>query len=95
MGDTGAMDDIVERAKRIYRERIEPELSPEDVGRIVSIEVDSGDWEIATDGVDDIDVVRRLRARHSNPRIFAIRVGYRAFATIGGVNRRLKPGERV
>ena len=53
---------------------------------MVIIDVESGDYELDASGLTAAD---RLYDRHPQGKLFGIRVGYRAAATIGG------PMERV
>lgn len=70
------------------RSRVETE---ENIGKIVVIDVESGDFEIDADG---LIANHRLRARHPdiNPyALFAIRIGYNAVFAIGGAVTRTAP----
>ena len=62
---------------------------------MLSLDVDSGDYEIARDDEDEVPALRRLRARHADPRIFGLRVGYRTVGRMGGARWRLAEGERL
>jgi len=68
-------DDIYEQ---VLRAKIETE---ENIGKIVSIDIETGDYEI-----DDDPLVtgRRLQAKHPDAAIFGKRIGYNAVYAIGG-----------
>ena len=82
-----AREDVAERATRIYEERIRPRVEEEHFGKVISIDVNSGDYEIAADRGDRMDAVHRLRDRHEAPRVFSIRIGGGPVARIGGARR--------
>ncbi len=93
--DEAARRDVADRATRIYEERIRPLVEGEHFGRVVSIEANSGDYEIALSNADEVPALRRLRSRHSDPKVFSVRVGYRTLGRIGGARWRLAEGERL
>lgn len=67
--------------RAIYNDKIRDTLGPECRGKIVVIDVHSGDYEI---GDRDIDVTNRLLKRRPNAYTWAERVGSRAPYRIGG-----------
>lgn len=82
--------ETAERATRIYEERIRSLVEKEHFGKVVSIDADSGDYEIEREGEDWFESVRRLRARHPDPRPFSLRIGVGPVARIGGMRPRPK-----
>ena len=64
-------------------------------GKALSIDVNSGDYEIAANNADEVGTLRRLLGRHTDARVFTLRVGYRTHGKIGGARRRLAEGERL
>jgi hypothetical protein len=68
---------------RTIRSRVETE---ENIGKLVSIDVETGDYEIGSDL--DLDAPRRLLAKHPNARIYTARIGYNTVYAIGGVVER-------
>lgn len=85
--DEAGRRDVAERAKAIYEDRIRPLVEREHFGRVLSIDVDSGDYEIAADRDDRWPALERLRGRHERPRVFSLRVGGGPVARIGGFRR--------
>ena len=75
------------RAEAIYEARIRPLVEAEHFGKVVSIDVESGDYEVAADRDDRWPALARLRARHARPRVFSLRVGGDPVARIGGFRR--------
>ena len=62
---------------------------------VTSIDAESGDYEIERDGEDWFESVRRLRARHANPRPFSLRIGIGPVARIGGPLRGVAAGQTM
>jgi hypothetical protein len=83
MGDRrGSSEEIGRRGQHIYEERLRPLVETEEnVGKIISIDVESGDYEIDD---DLIKAGNRLRARHPNAILYGARIGYDAVYGIGG-----------
>lgn len=81
-----------ERARKAWQayERLRPIVeTPENIGKIIVIDIDSGDYEI--DHMDELgfEASDRLQTRHPASKMFSIRIGYKAMETIGGVRERL------
>ena len=72
---------ISELGEKIYRERIKSRLAPSEKGKIVAIDVLSGDYEVDADFITASD---RLQARRPDAVGYAVRVGYKAVFHIGG-----------
>ena len=68
-------EDAATIGRAIYNEKIRHRLAPGDEGRLVVIDVESGDYEI---GDDDLTATLRLRERRPNAFTWAERVGYPA-----------------
>jgi hypothetical protein len=74
--------DISERGQRIYEERLRSLVETEEnIGRIISIDVETGDYEIAD---DLLSAGRHLQKRHPNARMYGKRIGYNAVYAVGG-----------
>lgn len=70
-----------DKAKRIFAEQIRPTLTEADRGRYVTINEDTGEFEI-----DDDDLAGSLRARRrfgKDAPLFMLRAGYIAPYTMG------------
>lgn len=76
-----ADESISELAKAIYEERIRAQVEATHFGEFLSLDVDSGDYEVDK---KLLDATLRLRERRPNGRLFGMRVGYRAAVTMGG-----------
>ena len=75
------LDAISELGEKIYRERIKSRLSPSEKGKIVFIDVLSGDYEVDADFITAAD---RLQARRPDAVGYAVRAGYKAVFHFGG-----------
>ena len=62
-------------AKKIYQEKIRPLMTEDDIGKFVSIDVNSGEYEIDEDASE---ARKRLRQRRPDSLRFGMRVGYSA-----------------
>ena len=71
--------------RAIYNEKILPTLGPERRGKIVAIDIHSGDYEIADKG---IDATMGLIARRPDAFIWRERVGFNAVNIMGGAGLR-------
>jgi hypothetical protein len=77
-----------EQAQQLYdqlREKIE---TPENIGKLIVMEVGTGDYEIDHKG---IGASLRLQARHPQSRLYALRIGYKSAVSFCGVLERRNP----
>lgn len=75
-----------QRANKYYDEILRGTVETEEnIGKMLILDVDSGDYEIDDEGIDSSD---RLRARRPNGDLFGIRIGYKTAEVIGGVLER-------
>jgi hypothetical protein len=65
----------------IYERAIRPALLPDDEGKFVAIDIDSGQYEIDE---DDYAATERLLVRRPDARIWLARAGERAAYRVGG-----------
>jgi hypothetical protein len=79
--------EIAERGEAIYREKIRPSLNAADKGKYLTINVQTGEYEIDT---DDLTGALRASARFGrNVPLYTLRVGYRAVASFRPGNTEL------
>ena len=81
---------VGERGRAIYREKIRPLVYPQETGKMVLIDIRTGDYEVALDDWDHVSAADRLRERRPEAVIWGERVGYKAATTFGG---RLPPDD--
>lgn len=80
--------EIGQRARELY-ERLRPDVeTAENIGKLIVLEVESGDYEIDEMGIDSS---HRLQQRHPGATLYALRIGYEAVAALGGVLERTEP----
>ncbi len=68
-------EEIVQRGKEIYERDIRPLVEAGNKGRVVAIDVLTGEFELADDAITSAS---QLRARAPEAVIFVLRVGYPA-----------------
>ena len=68
------------KAQKIYQRHLKSRLEKRYKGRIVAIEVDSGDYFI---GKDEIEAYDKARAKHPADTFCFLRIGYRATHFVG------------
>ena len=69
-----------------YRLRSQIE-TPDNIGKLILFDVDSGDYEI--DDEKSFEAVERLQLRHPGSKLFALRIGYEAVSSFDGGLERL------
>ena len=82
---TVTSEDAAAIGRAIYNEKIRETLGPEYRGKVVAIDVHSGDYEIADKG---IDATLRLIERQPDAFIWRERVGFNAVHSMGGASLR-------
>ena len=81
MGHTRySAEEIASCGREIYANRLMPILEPDNIGKFLVIDIETGDYEMDEDGE-----VASLRARNKKPDgvRFAMRIGRRAWGRIG------------
>ena len=73
---------IIERAKRLYADRLQSDLERDHVNRFVSIEPESGEFFLG-DTLDE--AVQAAVKKYPTRRTFTIRIGHRAALHIEGM----------
>ena len=63
------------KAEAIYREKLKPKLERKYKGRIVAIDVDSGDYFL---GKTVLEAIENGRRKHPGKIFYAVRIGYPA-----------------
>lgn len=78
------MDEFERRGDAIYDADVRPRLRPEDDGKAVAIDIETGAYEV---DADEIAAVDRLYARLPDAQPWMRRVGFRHFRHFGGRKR--------
>jgi hypothetical protein len=83
--ETGAADELVKSGQRFYDEHLRRRLEPEQTGRYVAIEPDSGQYFLADTGTEAL-----LEAHGALPNslFYLARVGHAAADSLSGYGRR-------
>jgi hypothetical protein len=75
-------EEIVRRGEELYEQQIRGQIDEErNKGKALVIDIETGDYEIDEDG---LAAARRAQARHPDAALYAMRIGYPAYAKIGG-----------
>lgn len=74
-------EEFARRGDAIYETDVRPYLKPEDDGKFVAIDIESGMYEIEE---DELEAGDRLRARVPEAQIWIVRVGSRYVHRFGG-----------
>jgi hypothetical protein len=78
-------EEFERRGDAIYDRDIRPQLKPEDDGKLVAIDIETGAFEIDT---TELGACHKLRARVPDAQIWLVRVGSRYLHRFGGRNLR-------
>jgi hypothetical protein len=74
--------EITERGKQFYENSIRSQVEiPENIGKFVSINVETGEYEI---GDDLLLTSLRLRAKQTDAALWTERIGFNAVYAVGG-----------
>ncbi len=73
--------EVVERGREIYERDIRSHVDPAYKGKLLAVDVVSGDYDIGDEGVE---AAKRLRSRVPNAVVFLVRVGSPTAYKIGG-----------
>jgi hypothetical protein len=85
--DKLSREEVAARGDEIYETRIGPNVTDEDMGCYVVIDVESGDYEIDRNELAASD---RLRARHPDAQTWLRRVGSRYARHFGARSRSIR-----
>jgi hypothetical protein len=80
---------LSKQAHRVYEEHVRPVVETEEnIGKILVLDVDSGEYEIDDMGIEP---AHRLRAKNPNARLYGFRIGYEAGDSFAGALERARP----
>lgn len=82
---TGATDVLAESGQRLYDEQLRDQLEPEQTGRFVAIEPDTGRYFLGDTGIGALQAGRR---ELPDKLFYLLRVGYEAAYRVGGYGAR-------
>lgn len=82
-------EEIVRRGEELYARNLRELVEiPENIGKIISIDIETGEYEIDDDPVLP---ARRLQARRPGAALYGKRIGYNAAFALGGTLTRTAP----
>jgi hypothetical protein len=83
--ESPATSELAGKAHQLY-ERLRDEVeTPDNIGKFIVMEVDSGDYEIDEQGIESS---HRLQSRYPGVALYALRIGYKtAVSFCGGLER--------
>ena len=73
-------EDVVARGKEIYQQQIQDKVEPIHNGKFLSVDIETGDYEI---GTDDLTPSMQLLAKRSDAVIYSLRIGFQAAHRMG------------
>ena len=76
------LDELAVLGGNVFDRQVRPALRPEDDGKFVAIDVETGDYEIHE---DDYTAVARLRGRKPAADVWLMRAGYPTTYRIGRI----------
>ena len=74
-------EEFAKRGDAVYEKKILPMLAAKDVGKFLAIDIETGEYEIASDEMRAGD---KLLARLPEAQIWMVRIGYSATHSFGG-----------
>ncbi len=80
-------EEVARRGEELYDRLIRAHVETErNIGKLVSIDIDSGDYEIGDDM--DVEAPLRLHRKHPGAKVYTRRIGYNAVFALGGTIER-------
>ena len=73
------------RGRAIYMEKIRPLVYPQETGKIVVIDLRTGDYEMTVNPRDEVPARMRLLERRPDAEIWRKRVGFQTVHAFGGL----------
>jgi hypothetical protein len=74
-------EEVARRGAEMYQRQVKPQMQPSDKGKVVALDIDSGEFEVAD---DSLTACQRLRERRPDAQIWCERVGFLAVRRFGG-----------
>ena len=82
-------EEVARRAQEFYEQSIRAQVEiPANIGKMVIIDIETGDFGFDELGFDSADALRR---KNPGARLFGIRIGYIVAASFGGIMERTAP----
>jgi len=81
-------EEVVRRGKELYERQIRSLVEEGNKGKMLVIDIETGEYEI---DVDELAAIRRARAKRPGAVLYGMRIGYPTAHKIGGGWRASKP----
>lgn len=81
LGTVNANEEIARIGEEVYRREIRDKVMPQHKGRFLTLDIESGDFEIDD---DDLTAEIQLRARRPEGVFYGRRIGYTTAYSLGG-----------
>ncbi len=72
-------EEIARRGRAVYKKQVRPKVTREKKGRVVALDIETADFEVADDA---LNAAERLLKRRPDAQIWVERIGYRALHRI-------------
>ncbi len=82
-------EQVAELGEKIYLEKLKSILEPNDTGRFVAIEVESGDYFV---GSSIIEAIEKARTLHPDKLMHTIKIGFEGVFKMGSYAHQLSYG---
>jgi len=69
------------RGEEIYEQQLRADIEPDNKGRFVVIDIETGEFEVDD---DDLQATKRVLARRPGAVLYGLRIGYPTAYTLGG-----------
>jgi hypothetical protein len=73
-------DEIVERGQALYDQQIREKVEPQQNGKFLVLDIETGEFEIDPDSVAALE---RATAKHPDAPLYLLRVGFPTAVTLG------------
>jgi ferredoxin len=80
-------EEVAARGRAIYEQRIRDTVEPEQIGKFLVIDIETGEYELDE---DDVAAMKRAAQKHPVDSLYGMRVGY---PTMGRIGARLTRGK--
>jgi hypothetical protein len=74
-------EEVARRGQELYGRNIRQKVEPEQIGRFLVVDIESGDYEVAD---DDLSASDRMLARRPEAKLYGLRVGRDYAYRLGG-----------
>jgi hypothetical protein len=80
-GPRYSKEEFEKRGDAIYEEKVRPKIKKKDIGKFVAIDIETGEFAIASTGLKACD---KLEAKVADPQTWLMRIGLKYICTFGG-----------